>query len=349
MTEPVRGVRHIDAVGGHSPWPNHIVRIQLPTPYAVGPVNTYVVRGDRTTLVDVGPPTDDGEAALLDGLARAALAPEDIDQIVITHTHVDHHGGLPRFLRRNPDVSVAVHSAGGRQFGRERTERLRFYEQSFVQSGMPAPMVRAAVAGLQRLLATEPEVEVDTWLQDGDLVSMGDGTWRVLHTPGHAGSQICLYHEPTETIITGDHVLPHISSNAIVEPPPLEGGQRPRTLVQYLDALRRVASLPISVALPGHGDAFTEVARLVRERIDMHEQRLQHMVDSLLHRPATVYELATTMFSPLDGERLVLAMSEVQGHLDVLEARERVAIEARHGVSVYHARAESKTTSRKLS
>lgn len=331
--EPVPGASGLAEVA--SELPDEVVRIQVPTPYAVGPVNVYVVRGRMTTLVDVGPPTDEGEAALMDGLADAGLSPDDIDQIVITHTHVDHHGGLARFLRRRGPIPISVHMSGQREFRRERVQRLNFYERLFAACGMPAAMRGAVVSGLGQMLALEPDVTVDRWLQDGDFVSMGDGTWRVLHTPGHAGSQICLYHEPTATMVTGDHVLPHISSNAIIEPPPTNGHERPRTLVQYLDGMRRVAALPVALALPGHGDPFIGVERLVAERIDMHERRLRSILDRLRHSPATVYELAVTMFTPRDGDQLVLAMSEVLGHLDLLEVREQVTTETRDGVTVY--------------
>ena len=96
--------------------PDHIARLELPTPYPVGPVNAYVVFGRRLTLIDVGPNTDDGEAALLDGLRELGLAPADIEQIVITHPHVDHHGGLDRFLRRHPGAKVAAHIGPRRPF-----------------------------------------------------------------------------------------------------------------------------------------------------------------------------------------------------------------------------------------
>lgn len=296
----------------------------MPTPYPVGPVNAYVVFGRRLTLIDVGPNTDDGEAALMAGLRELGIAPTDIEQIVITHPHVDHHGGLDRFLRYHPDVKVAAHVAAAAYFGGEPAARLGFYERWLAETGMPAPLLEVALEGLRRLARLEPKAAVDTWLQDGDLLTLGDGKWRVLHTPGHSGSQVCLYHEASGTMFTADHVLPDVSSNAIIEPPPMAGAARPRTLVQYLDALRRVAALPVQLALPGHGRPFGDLQALVHERLHMHEQRLKHMLERLHAGPATVYELAQAMFAPAVGQQLVLALSEVQGHLDVLEALEQV-------------------------
>ncbi|HLT58917.1 MAG TPA: MBL fold metallo-hydrolase [Limnochordales bacterium] len=305
--------------------PAHIARLELPTPYPVGPVNAYVVLGRPVTLIDVGPNTDDAEAALLDGLRALGLAPADIGQVIITHPHVDHHGGLDRFRRWHPAVRVAAHMGAGLFFGGAPRARLEFYRQWLAQTGLPAPGVEAALEGLRRLGDLEPQAPADVWLQDGDLVAMGGGTWRVLHTPGHAGAQICLYHEPTGVMFTADHVLPAVSSNAIIEPPPVPGASRPRTLVQYLDALRRVAALPVGLALPGHGQPFADLRALVHQRLAMHRERLQRLLTLLEDGPATVFDLAQAMFGAVGGQQLVLALSEVQGHLDVLEALEQVA------------------------
>jgi len=305
--------------------PDHIARLEIPTPYPVGPVNAYVVFGRRLTLIDTGPNTDEGEAALIDGLRALGVAPEDVDQVVITHPHVDHHGGLDRFLRRNPRAQVVAHVGAAPFFGGSPGGRLGFYRQWLKETGLPAPAIPIALEVLRRLGELEPKARPGRWLQDGDLITMGDGTWRVLHTPGHSGSQVCLYHEPSGIMFTADHVLPQVSSNAIIEPPPVPGAGRPRTLVQYLDALRRVAALPVHLALPGHGRPFTDLQALVHERLALHGQRLQQLLERLVMGPATVFELAQALFpQATGGQQLVLALSEVQGHLDVLEAMEQV-------------------------
>lgn len=312
--------------------PETVARLEVPTPYPVGPVNVYVVFGRRLTLIDVGPNTDQGEAALLAGLRELGVAPADVAQIVITHPHVDHHGGLDRFRRYNPHVRVAAHMAAAPFFGGDPVGRLGFYRAWLMETGLPEPLLVPVLEGLRRLGELEPRTGVDLWLQDGDLLTIGDGTWRALHTPGHSSAQVCLYHEPSGVMFTADHLLPAVSSNAIIEPPPVPEAGRPRTLVQYLDALRRVAALPVRAALPGHGRPFGNVQALVHERLEMHAQRLAHLRERLGPAPATVFELATAMFPHAAGQQLVLALSEVQGHLDVLEALEQVCREPASGL-----------------
>lgn len=320
--------------------PADIIRIELPTPYAVGPVNVYVIKGERPTLIDVGPRTKDAERMLQAGLAAVGLSLTDIERIVITHTHVDHHGMLERVMKLSPGAQVSAHVHGQREFGHEHAQRVEFYDELFAASGVPASLRGAITAGLRDMFALEPRVDVHQWLYDGDLLELGDGTWRVLHTPGHSSSLICLYREATGTFITSDHVLPDVSSNAIIEPPPSGAEQRGHSLIQYVDAMRKVAKLPVTVALPGHGAPFTDVAQLVQERIAMHERRLDDIEANIPGHGTTVFELATGMFAPRDGDTLTLALSEVQGHLDVLLARERIVPEDRSGVIVYRRQEE---------
>lgn len=74
-----------------------IIPISLPTPFAVGDVNIYLVRGEALTLVDAGPNTKEAAAVLKKELAGQGLSLNDIDQVVLTHHHADHAGLLDEF------------------------------------------------------------------------------------------------------------------------------------------------------------------------------------------------------------------------------------------------------------
>ncbi|SPU09085.1 metal-dependent hydrolase [Bacillus licheniformis] len=74
-----------------------IIPIALPTPFAVGDVNIYLLRGEALTLVDAGPNTKEAAAVLKSELAEQGLSLSDIDQVVLTHHHADHAGLLNEF------------------------------------------------------------------------------------------------------------------------------------------------------------------------------------------------------------------------------------------------------------
>ena len=67
-------------------------RIRVPTPFAVGRVNCYVLHGDGLTLVDPGPASEDAREVLAEGLAEEGYEVADVDQVLVTHPHMDHFG-----------------------------------------------------------------------------------------------------------------------------------------------------------------------------------------------------------------------------------------------------------------
>ncbi|HEY8415034.1 MAG TPA: MBL fold metallo-hydrolase [Thermaerobacter sp.] len=322
-----------------------ILRLSLPTPYPVGDVNVYAVLGAVPTLVDVGPATGEAWEALTRGLAEHGLEPRDFAQVVITHTHADHFTQLPRFLAAAAERGggggrvgrgrplVAAHRWGARSFrGGDDPQRVDFFRRFARMAGVPEAEVEGMLRVLAGLLALEPRLAVDRWLDDGDVIAMGDDRWRVLHTPGHAQSQICLYRERDGVLISSDHLLPAISSNALAEPPPLDEEGRParteppRSLVDYRASLGRVRSLPAPLCLPGHGEPFRDHRGLVDERLAAMDARAAQIADALeeLGGTATLYDLAVHLFGRGQPAHLMLALSEVNGHVEWMEAEGRI-------------------------
>src|SRR6476469_3640338 len=75
-----------------------IHQLSLPTPFKVGPVNSYIVDTEPLTLVDCGPLTEEAWAALEAGLAAHGWRVQDIGRLIITHGHVDHWGLAARIV-----------------------------------------------------------------------------------------------------------------------------------------------------------------------------------------------------------------------------------------------------------
>lgn len=78
-------------------WKDGIAKLVIPTPFPVGDVNVYAVKGEKLTLVDAGPKTDEAWEALKSQLKELNLTPGDFEQVVLTHHHPDHAGSLDFF------------------------------------------------------------------------------------------------------------------------------------------------------------------------------------------------------------------------------------------------------------
>ncbi|GMB07732.1 glyoxylase-like metal-dependent hydrolase (beta-lactamase superfamily II) [Thermolongibacillus altinsuensis] len=299
-----------------------VEKLVMPTPFAVGDVYAYLIKGERLTLVDAGVNTEEAFAALQKQLAEKGYKFEDIEQVIITHHHPDHVGLLDRF---GEDVPIIGHRKNGPWIAQDEVF-LQKYEQwarqLFVQFGVDERFF-SLLKRFQRSFQYSCRRSLTETVQEGDVVL---GEWRVLETPGHAQSHIVLYRERDGVMIGGDLLLAHISSNPLLEPPLFDETERPKALVQYRQSLQRLLDYDISVLLPGHGSNVTNVHELVRTRLKKQEVRLR-MVKEMLSKPITVYELCQKLFSDVYETQLMLTLSQTIGYLDVLEERDEIVVE----------------------
>ncbi len=321
--------------------PNYLHTLTLPTPFPVGPVNTYLSLGDEPALIDTGPNDPDSIAALRAQLAERGLAFRDIRRIVITHAHVDHFGLAAQIVAES---GAMVYSHPRNQgwlldFENEMDRRRDFYRAVFVASGAPRELAEGTGQGLRRLSQYGASVPADKFvaIDEGDSIKLGEDKWSVLFTPGHANGLVCLYDSTSRTLLSNDHLLRDITSNPILEPPVRGGEQRPRALVNYIASLERTARMDVKIALPGHGEPVEDVRALIAGRLAFHRTRLDVIEQHVHNGAATVYELTSLLFPNLKSLDVFLGLSEVVGHLDVLEEEKRVVRTEREGVWRYEA------------
>lgn len=302
--------------------------ISLPTPFPVGPVNIYLAPGRPLTLIDTGPKFEPARAALAAAFRKYDCRFEDLEQIILTHHHVDHTGLTAELVARS-GAKVFTHPYNFpwlADYGATRAQNASFYRGFFHEAGVPEPVVREIDASSAAVAQWAAPFDRAHALQEKDKVVFAQREWDVFHTPGHAGGLICLWEPRTRTLLANDHMLKEISSNAILEPPDAINAPRPKRLLEYLCELKRMAQLEPASVLPGHGEAFTAAPQLVEQRLSFHHNRAQMIREILGARALTLWQVTREMFPELSsGIDFFLGLSEVQGHLDLLAAKGEAA------------------------
>jgi glyoxylase-like metal-dependent hydrolase (beta-lactamase superfamily II) len=305
-------------------------RIEVPTPFPVGPVNAYLLAGDPLTLVDAGPKTEAAQAALEVGVQAAGHRIEEIRRIVLTHGHTDHFGNA-RWVAGRSGAEILAHPSDRPKFAGDRwvIEHLR---RHFLAAGLPESFLESFTARMRAMRSLFDPISEYRPLNDGDGLDLDRSRLRVLHCPGHSLGHICLYHEDG-ILVAGDLLLEEISPNPIVEFD--ERGIRIPTLPQYLHSLRRVLLLNCDLAHPGHGAAIANPSARIRELISHHEQRKEAIRGHLDRAGKTLVQISRELYHNLDEINLMLALSEVVGHLDLLIDEKRAAVGRRGGTLLF--------------
>jgi glyoxylase-like metal-dependent hydrolase (beta-lactamase superfamily II) len=178
--------------------------------------NSYVLGEKRGILVDVGHQRH--VSHLLRGMDTDRISLDQIDLIMITHSHPDHLEALPSLL--DGRLKATFHRAAGEYL---REEGAVFYQM------MGAPV---------------PSVPIDFYLQEGNL-QVGKSVFEIIHTPGHSPGSICIYWPEKKVLVSGD-LLFHKGVGRTDFP----GGDAK----QLIESIEKVRSFDVEILLPGHGD-----------------------------------------------------------------------------------------------
>ena len=309
-------------------------RFSIPTPFAVGPVNAYLA---GRTLVDPGPGSEEAWSALLEALEEQNLGAADVEQVLVTHPHPDHFGLAKRLREEGARVVASPGTAG---VIRDFAARLEFEQDFFVDFFEHHGMARSTaetVADLpEAYLSVSPGVETDLELGDGESVEVDGTALTAEAVDGHAtGETIFTYEDGGASgALVGDHVLPHITPNPLLQPPREDAAERPRVLPAFNRSLEELREREFDRFLPGHGDVIDAPTDRIDEILAAHEERTENVVE-LLDGPTTAFDVMEGLFGDLPATEQFPGMSEAIGHLDVLEERGEVTNREQGGVYVY--------------
>lgn len=319
---------------------------QLPVPLPnspLGHINAYLIQSDKGyLLVDTGWDTDEAFSALKAQLAEIGARPEEISQIVITHIHPDHYGLAGR-LKQLSRAEIALHQ---REKEHIRTRYINMDElleqlaRWLATNGVPAdelPDLQIASTPVARFVVpTSPDVT----LHGGETITAGVFNFEVLWTPGHSPGHIVLYDSNRKILISGDHVLPHITPNVALHP---QSSRNP--LNDYINSLNQIKQLEVELVLPGHEQPFNNLSERIDQIVSHHHERNSEILDILGNKTKTAYQLTTEIIwmpdtrasrwhdlAPLDRR---LAILETISHLELMRFEGRIDKLSRDGAIYY--------------
>ncbi len=174
---------------------------------------------------------------------------------------------------------------------------MRFYRAAGWDTGM-LDTYQSRFGGFGKALHALP----DSFrrLDDGEEFAIGEQTWRVVVGNGHSPEHACLYCPALKLLISGDQVLPRISSNVSVFPTEPDGDP----LRDWLSSLARIKTrVPDDVlVLPAHNDPFHGLHARLDHLIGGHERALVRL-EGLLAEPKRATEVFSVLFKRSDHAR----------------------------------------------
>lgn len=161
------------------------------------------------------------------------------------------------------------------------------------------------------------DVKTDRLLAEGELLTLGEMRWRVLHTPGHAQGHLCLYDEASKAAVVGDMVAG--IGTIVIDPPEGDMGD-------YLAQLRRLEALPVTTLYPSHGPAIPDGPGKLAEYVKHRLWREEKVVAALASEPLTLEELVLRAYDDVNAFVLPIAERSTLAILGKLQKEGRVAL-----------------------
>lgn len=309
-TQPIGGVCRVF---------EDVHQLKVPVPFPLRFVASYLIPGDDGwTVIDPGFDYPEAREVWESGAREVGLDLDGgIEKILVTHLHPDHIG-LARWMAGRSGAPVFM---GEEEIQNARVlwdptrdgEELRRF---LLHNGMSEATARPTA------VTTNPGVEMPDEilpLHPGEKLEVGDGSFRLVHTPGHTDHHLMLHDERRRVVIAGDHLLLRITPNIGVWP-----YTAPRPLQRYLDSLESLHGLEADLVLPGHGPLFHDIDGRMDELIAHHDERLGVMHEAFRGELATPYEISRRVFpEDLSDYQLRFALAETLAHLELLADRGR--------------------------
>jgi glyoxylase-like metal-dependent hydrolase (beta-lactamase superfamily II) len=297
--------------------------IRMPLPFALNHINLWLIEdGEGVAIVDTGYGLEATQEAWKRILADFG---KPVTRIIVTHFHPDHLG-LAQWLSERTGAGITMthgeylsghavwHQLGGHgtapmvaQFRRNGLDEARC--QALAERG------NAYERGVPSLPSHYERVV------DGERLHIGGRDWEVIVGYGHSPEHMSLHCADAGILISGDMLLPRISTNVSVFAVTPDDDP----LGRFLDSIRKLQRLPVTtLVLPSHGSPFRNIGLRVDQLVEHHDARCGELL-AACDVPRCAGDLLTTLFPrPLDTHQVMFAMGEAIAHLNHLERKREV-------------------------
>ena len=303
----------------------HWLRMALP--FALDHINLWLLEdGDAWLLIDTGL-GNEPTRALWDRIFQEKLGARPVNRVLVTHYHPDHAGnaawlcartGAELWMTRGEYLTVHAARHGAAGYSPEAQQGL------FRANGLDEARTNALLArgGLYRKLVPDFPFS-HRRLFEGERIVIGGREWKVIVGYGHAPEHASLHCEALNLLISGDMLLPRISTNVAVRPV----DPRSNPLRLFLESIRRYRELPQDVfVLPSHGLPFRGAHARIAQLEAHHAERLAELAAACAASPRSAEEVLEVLFRrKLDTGQIFFAMGEAIAHLHYLQYEGKLA------------------------
>ena len=306
--------------------------LTMPMGGSLNHINLYLIEDkDGWFVVDTGLGNRETKNLWHD-IFRTELGRKPVQGVICTHMHPDHIGqaGMIADHFRCPLYMTRAEYYQARSFamGFSSSQGGWQGEQFYHRYGLPAETMQRMHSMWQSVKGRSPSMAMPNnlpmgfhRLADGDILTIGEHDWHVVVGAGHSPEHACLHCHSLGVMISGDQILPVITSNVSVHPSEPEANP----LKIWMESHDKFLATPEQTfVLPAHNLPFYGVRERLRDLISHHEDRML-AIEETCETPATAKELLPVLFKrKLDARQTMMALGEAIAHCHLLMHRNRL-------------------------
>ncbi len=301
-----------------------IERIELPTITGMQTVNCFVIIDHGVTLVDAGEATHDSRSALLNQLKDLGLTLQDIDEILITHAHVDHIGGAGRIAQEaNARIrlsnKVLPWTKNLKSTWDDRGAVIAHTLETYLSKeffGFASAMYQDMKNKMFEIWDEIPQELIDVFDIYDEHIEIQGQRWKMFYAPGHSATQNCFLLESTGQMLSADMIL-KVTPTPVIEVAEHDTGVREKSILRMMQSYDKFRKIPMDVVYPGHFECLNNAHQIIDDQVARIQRRKEQTLEILRSGKTKLIDVFNLLYK---GRIDLPAFNMLIGYIDLLES-----------------------------